>query len=132
MREILKILESVLVTLVISWIFTCKRLYFIKWQQKSVPLLPKNGAVRGKLFHSLGEFLEPSPAPAIHSPVRLRKTMHNPESPRHSGSSVSSCYDRNHYKFDRFIYKDLLRYLKYIYSSIPHFKLGCGSRWKKN
>lgn len=104
----------------------------IKWQQKSVPLLPKNGAVREKLFHSLGEFLEPSPARAIRSPLRLRKTMHKPGSPRHWGSSVWSCYDRNHYKFDRFIYKDLLQYLKYIYSSIPHFKLGCGSRWKKN
>lgn len=64
-------------TLEISWIFTCETLCFIKRQQKSVPLLPKNGAAREKLFHSLGEFLEPSPAPAIHSPVRLRKQCTN-------------------------------------------------------
>ena len=53
-------------------------------------------------------------------------------SARHWASSVLSCYDRNHYKCDRFIYKDSLLYSKYIYSSIPYFEPGCGSRWKKN
>jgi len=128
MREILKILESVLVILVMSWISTCKRLYFIKWQQKSVLPLPKKGAVREELCCSLEGFLEPCPARAIHSSVRLRNAKHKPESPRNSGSSVWSCYDRNLYEFDRFICEDLLQYLKYIFSSIPHFKLGCGSR----